>query len=622
MMSDYIADELEFPEPEIKSIEELKKHYRKKVSFVANKHVCEFVKVNEDTGEVIERGGQVYICSYGFKTKRFFVHSKEKIPVGNTEAVLRRMNMYEVAQMLAEWSSSSRDILFSFLEDKKINLIVKEVYTGMLKKEKEKEKMGEISEEVDKAQVIIQVLASMITWYKVEESFSLEVVEKCSKELINEAIERYLTSVYEIDPRLKTIMKGGLVEFPNPADYNYLAKYRGHALLIKNPKAGVSSISERIGVNLDATSFASLEGFADAEGNLYYSILHNTAQHINFDEFLMMKDLILQKSFNYLEVGQYTSFKATKKIENKGCARVIFTANPSDIDYSSDMLRRESGLEISGGQLEDMDRYENIPYQIFKKSILKLTNIIDASFSRLGVVLLTADLKTAKKLRDERESDTMLVELAKSVLYYLRPKFLKIFLESEQWLNKAIPEYSEFLDEVMKKTTDVAVKQSARGQKHAYRHIRGLALANALVDMSYYLLHIHLYTGMERAERGLFGEIYEKAIDELDDILSINKSTFTLLSNVDENMKELNIKLLRDKYRYMDIFFYTIEETDKNIEELTFDEWKQKHHELVEAGKIQGKYARLNELVNKMNNEKSLRNLRIANLYDVVKHLL
>ena len=614
---DFLSGELEIKEGDIKDVKDLKKFYKKRIQYINNKKICEIIKINEETGEVEERLGGVYLATHGYRTKQFFVYSKiDSVSEGNTTTSLKRIPVDEIEELLKDWSVTSDDFLFNFLNEKKIKQEVNETYA----KEKKRRQEEGLGLDITKKDVIIWVLSHKYLWFTEEQSFSFDVVSRCSKELIEQGIKSYLTSVYQVDPRLITIMKGGLVEFPSPITNSQLAKYRGHALLIKNTKAGVSSISKRIGENIDNTSFASLEGFADADGNIYYSALHNTSQHINFDEFLMMKDVILQKIFNYLEIGQYTSRKATRKIENKGNARIIFTANPSDVEFSTEQLKRSEDIQIVGGAFTEVEQ-ENIPYKIFMKSILKLTGIIDASFSRLAVVMLTADLIQAKKIKEETEEDRVLMELGKSTLRYLQPIFLGVYQNSLDYLNRKIAGYENYLDEVIKITKDVAVKQTARGQKEAYRHIRGLALANSLVEHAYYLLHLNKDITKETAYE-VYNSIYEKAEEELEDILKINMNTFNLLCSVSEEAVKLNERILRGKYTYVDVFFKVLDVLEQEGKEVNIDNLRVEHKKLVEAKEISGKYARWNELYNKLKSERNLRNFKIAGLYNKVHVLL
>lgn len=311
-----------------------------------------------------------------------------------------------------------------------------------------------------------------------------EELLKLTNEEINGAMDDYLTHGWELAEELHAVMRAGLIQFTAEERNKRLMKYRPHVLMIKPPKVGMSTISTRVGLNIDQISPKSIEGFADSEGRIQHSSLHHCWGHVNLDEFLEMQDFLLQHAFNFLELGQFETHKAGRQIKNYGAPRLCFTANPPDVeglDFSK--LGGEDSLTEIDGQMHFNEDAGRMLYSVFKISIGKLTSVSGAAFSRLGVVVFNPGILPVQKREDAQDSEyyEKVDAVAVSILEHTREEATQIFYDCEDWLNLPLPEYNSEIDALLSKTKHSTIKNAWAGQKEAYRHVRGHALSEAIV---------------------------------------------------------------------------------------------------------------------------------------------
>lgn len=429
----------------IADVETAKLFLRKPVKILLKKYFLELIDVDPTTGEVAH-DGYVYIASFGHNTEEFFVWANEQLFLGWQEIHLEKTEPPPLRETYVN----------AFLKHKPTSAKIKQT--------------KRMDQDMSFFDATKHVLMNETVWYKKTHAVPKEFFKYIDDEFLQECIDEYICGGFDIDERIQVVMRAGLLQVENPTINFYLAKYMPHALIIKNPKTGVSSISQRIGVNIDTASFPSLEGYATADGDVNYSLLHNAAGHVNFDEFLMMDDKILQKCFNYLELGKYTTIKATQKIENLGCARITFTANPTGLP------RREIN------EYNNIQEVEPPEAAAFKRAVMKLTEIVDAAFSRVGVIVFDVDLKEAQKKQIDVDELRIKNNIAKAAVYYAQKNTTQILKDAEWFLEKEIVDYSVMLDDYCNKTTDILLQEAFAGQKNAYRHIRGGGLLLTCLD--------------------------------------------------------------------------------------------------------------------------------------------
>jgi hypothetical protein len=346
-------------------------------------------------------------------------------------------------------------------------------------------------------------LEAMYDFYETVTPVGVEVLKQLSPADFNFIIERFVDGKYRIDPQTRDWGKMNLKKFtPNPKNVK-LVKYNPHAVIIKPEKAGFSSIAARIGENVDQVTIKSLEGIADAQGNITHSPLHNNWGSINVDEVSDVERGTLQRVFDYLERGELLTIKAGRRIHNKGAATLNFTSNP-------EAMKQREGEDVQ--PLDYVNAFLNLLYN--------LTTRPGPASSRLGRIIFEDELKRAEQ--EYRYSDDLQEKInavARSIIEITAPAITKIYQESEEWLNQPIEAYSEELDGVIKAagfSLNSAVKDFIKGQRHAYRHIRGGALALACVE---HLREIFLNDYD-------ISEIYETAEEKLQVNCALNIESF------------------------------------------------------------------------------------------------
>lgn len=403
----------------------------------------------------------IYVAEIGKNTLPIYLFSREEMILGN------RLIPYEVSDRMGTFLiDDKRAMEFCINADSVIRNIVKAA-----KKAAESEKRS-----ITRGEIFISLQGDNYDVYETCDHYQRKSFKELGKEEVDAFILEYINSGYKIDETLEKIFISGICMWGlDPRKM----KYKPHGIIIKNPKTGVTSVSARIGKNIDQVTPKTMEGYADAEGNIYYSPLHNTCEHVNFDEVLFMPDLIVQKIFGYLEQGIYRTMKGGREIVNSGCGRLTFTINPPEIVRNKD------------GTLNDFT-----PYVLdrFKNVISKLTNSASAALSRFAFVIFDTNIKAAERVEYEDEEYYEEVEMiTKEIIKYLEGKFSEGIRTNEKWLNKHIPSYDKKINALLDGVNNKNLKEMWLGQADAYRHIRGHALSYAMIMCTHGLMREKLY---------------------------------------------------------------------------------------------------------------------------------
>ncbi len=503
----------------------------------------------------------IYLAERGKNTEPNFLFSEHEILLGNILIAAEEIRHHEF------WFDDIRTVTFCSSADKFISYEVKE---QMNRKDDDGERIGKRGaflrlREVNHYQV-----------YKVVNMYSEKSFTNLTKEELHALFDEYILNGYEIDANLYKIFLAGLVTREITPT---LMKYVPHGIIIKNPKTGVSSISMRVGQNIDQASFKTLEGFADAEGNMYYSPLHNTIEHLNFDEVLFMPDLIIQRIFSYMEGGRFKTLKGGRTIDNVGCARLTFTINPPEMERKRD------------GSISD---YAPYVFERFKNVISKLTNSSSAALSRFGFVIFDINMMAAKRVhvREEEEEYEKISMLAKEILKYMTPVFTKYIKKNERWLNKPIEEYNQKIDHLLQKTDSKLMKEMWDGQKNAFRHMRGYALFLSMMINVYELLRERLGNDeflpdgdpwYQQKEEEVVDMLISTADEELVYICERNLQTLRNLLEVStvHSAETIKISLETIQPEYMRAILHAYGECNDSPKEfLTLDDLKQGFHKI------------------------------------------
>lgn len=378
---------------------------------------------------------------------------------------------------------------------------------------------------------------SGISAYTVLQAVELEELQKLSKEEIDSILEDYVCRGYEVAPEIRSWGRAGLVHFLPKEESKDMAKYRGHTLIIKATKSGVTAIAKRTGKSLDSVNSKSVEGFANADGQITHSPLHNTYGAVNVDEFLreQVEDGLFQHMNNFLEMGQYETWKACRKIINHGAPRMTFTANPQDMQgVPFSKAGENSQTKIEGQESLVDEGLRKLMFATFKNGVAKLTQSASAAFSRLGLIIFNPSLKGCTLM--SKENSKYFEErngIAGSIVFWLSKKNREIFDRNINWLEARIKDYDKKLNEALAGCNDPTIRNAWAGQKDAYKHVRGQALSEAIIDNAYEIIQA------KGISEELLAKIREDAEENLKFVVRINlESLGNILLTAKEFSKE------------------------------------------------------------------------------------
>ena len=139
---------------------------------------------------------------------------------------------------------------------------------------------------------------------------TLPISEKLMQELLEDEskfkneLELYLSEKCKKDSKLLFWGRTRLVKVSNSLDDFWIEKYRGHSLIIKNPKTGFSQLAQKVGINIAYASQASVRGYADAQNNIHHGIYHANFGSIVFDEASRYKEIAADMAMTFMEQGK------------------------------------------------------------------------------------------------------------------------------------------------------------------------------------------------------------------------------------------------------------------------------------------------------------------------------
>ncbi len=453
-------------------------------------HLYEILEANEENLTLRESLANVYFCKLGHNTVPHFLYARQKLSEGYQEVVLLKGRDPE-----AEWSLTENPPVFDIRQREAAiegDPILKKEYDRGLNCERKAYAARKFEgDPPDETAIFAHACRDLgIQTYVATLPVGIGALKKLTKGDVEFILNQHLHHGCAIDPRVYRCMKAGLIiHDPAPTTYK-LAKYIGHAIIIKNTSSGITTISIRIGTNCTTISLKSLEGYATAEkDSTTFSPLHEAYGTVNFDEFGKSSyKRILMPIFGYLQTGELSTVKAGKTIRSRGCARCVFTSNPNDLD--------ESGCGSNSMMIE-----------LFNRILGELTDSIQPTFSRFAYFLFADDVQpvNSQTAIDNPELCAFIDATAESIRSTLRTDATRLYWEHEDWLNRPIPRYDDVLDALRKNCTDHKVRQALQGQKDAYRHMRGHALAEAIIDNAHAILNGQLNEDalMEDAEEAL-----------------------------------------------------------------------------------------------------------------------
>jgi hypothetical protein len=293
-----------------------------------------------------------------------------------------------------------------------------------------------------------------------------ETLKELSDDDFSWVMRRLIDAGFDIDPKTRSWGEMNSIKLTSDPKNRPLVKDKPHGVIVKSEKAGFSHIGARIGDHVDQVTLKSLEGVASCEGDIEHSPLHNNYGSFILDEVDSAGKGSLQKILDYLERGEYVSIKAARRIINRGAACVSFISNP-------ETMKQQENEEIQCQEF--ISSWLNFTYQLSPKP--------GPMYSRVGCFIFDNGLMVAQanpELAYSPELYEKIFAIAKAILEFSSPNITKIFWDTQEWLNQPIKEYNEELDEIIEAagtSLNQAIRDAIKGQKSAYRHIRGGALS-------------------------------------------------------------------------------------------------------------------------------------------------
>jgi hypothetical protein len=270
------------------------------------------------------------------------------------------------------------------------------------------------------------------------------------KEFINQLIN-YKSAK---DPRLVLFFKALLLR-------GFVMKYSPHTIMATNVGTGKSAFLGNVGSRYEKISANSLVGFSKGREEVHQGAINNQKFTITIEEVeAQMFGNFFSFLLTFLEEGRARVSTGGVEFEESGTCPFAITANPNALE-----LNREDSAKLL---------------------LIKLSTNHLALGRRIGLLIFGNDYKSvvSKGGFDEVEWK-MFFEFYRAIEEFCAPTIAKYIYgakDVEQWLETPIEGYNKKLLEAYKvQDPDVADFLTAHLDQ-AFRHIRGGALAIAIVD--------------------------------------------------------------------------------------------------------------------------------------------
>jgi hypothetical protein len=480
--------------------------------FVVKKPI--YLHINQTIGQdrVIETEPvyKLWLCSFGEGNPNFLIltnHIKE-LTLGDNEACLISPNPMDLVSYFAEKGIP---------QPQAIEEICRKLHIEPI------ETNGQINYQATWNEII-----QLGRIYQLTLPIKNEYLQHLLKhpEKIQEEIELYLTEGCIKDPKVIFWAKSRLIRVSDELKDYWIEKYRGHAFIVKPPKSGFSTLSDKIGRNVTYTTSASIRGFADAEGIIRHGIYHANFGHVGLDEASHYKELVSDIALTFMELGKHETTTAGVKVTDYGAPSISIICN--------------AGKEIA----TPSDMFEAID-----KMLPNLTTVPEALGSRFGLILISNKLKRVESkeyISQERLQENKLI--VESLFELAIPKVKEIYRNEgiQAWLNNPIEGYKEAIQNLVKQFPE----QLLFGERakifwldhvEGFRHIRGVALEAALVDCVGDILN-------SEVNNELIDLILEEAEENLEIVKSINLDSLREMIEITESSEPEIKKLIISRF--------------------------------------------------------------------------
>lgn len=285
---------------------------------------------------------------------------------------------------------------------------------------------------------------------------------------IANVIELALTDGLTKDSSLVTFLKGQIPK-PNPnllSPDEYMP-YAPNGIIVTNTKTGKTTTAHRISKNVvNRPTAANLLGFSTAS-ETHVGWLDGQIDTCFIDEFTEnLEENVSDGLLTYMERGTTKTARGHGVTAN-GYTPIVFMGNP---------------------KIDGVSEYDLLDY--FRNNINQITCNPQALGSRLGFLIFDNDMDKALGIPFNHEISKKSLMVLKTLQEAFKNQFSELFInrEIQEWLNTPFEdEYIKLLIEEADKASLIEVTEFMRGEKDAYKHIRGTALHITFVE-SYELL--------------------------------------------------------------------------------------------------------------------------------------
>lgn len=244
--------------------------------------------------------------------------------------------------------------------------------------------------------------------------------------------------------------------------------YQPHKIIVTNTKVGKTSLAKICGYVLDKASAPRFLGFATSD-SINPGLGNGLMKATYFDEVGSMSQILVDHILNYMEFGETEVAMGKANVKTRGWSELVFHSNPEvPSDEPAQML---IGLN---------------------SFLQKFTARADALGSRIACIVFNNGFERAKRIGkisdDEKNKNRMLAE---SLIKQATPKVEEMLKSPKirEWLDQDIPNYTDEIMLLMDKNPQIPdlLKQLYRSHAQgAFRHIRGFAFKEAVIDSLFY----------------------------------------------------------------------------------------------------------------------------------------
>lgn len=324
------------------------------------------------------------------------------------------------------------------------------------------------------------------------------------KEFIHELINYRA----EKDPKLATVFKALLLR-------GFVMKYAPHSIVATNPSTGKSAFLGHVGKRYEKVSANSLVGYSKGNDEIHRGVVDEQKFCITIEEIeAQMFTNFFSFLLTFLEEGKATVSTAGVEFSESGVFPFAITANPTAVDVNKEDSARLLFTKLSTNHLALGRRIGLLIFGNKYKQVVSQGSFNDDEWSLFFELYRAIEEKCAAAIMHG---------------IYLNP-------DVEKWLETPISGYNQDLLKSFQVQDDVVRDFLSAHFDSAFRHIRGGALAIAIVDNMDQILQVaELKTEIPKVMREKIMQDAEAALEELKEInLESIANMVTTIQKTDE----------------------------------------------------------------------------------------